>query len=122
MGGSAITTGNIPVTVYPATYKASVGTSGNDALTGSEVNDIIVADVAGLNKLLPAVGNEVRAAHERGGNIDVVVVVCGLNDWKRVELVPAGEEGAAQQEEDDDLQLQERTDAMAARCAAGVRS
>ncbi|WP_329608869.1 retention module-containing protein [Pseudomonas juntendi] len=49
VGGSAITTGNIPVTVYPATYKASVGTSGNDALTGSEGNDIIVADVAGLN-------------------------------------------------------------------------
>ncbi|HDS1776363.1 TPA: type I secretion C-terminal target domain-containing protein, partial [Pseudomonas putida] len=49
LGGSAITTGNIPVTVYAATYKASVGTSGNDTLTGSEGNDIIVADVAGLN-------------------------------------------------------------------------
>ncbi|WP_419721935.1 immunoglobulin-like domain-containing protein [Pseudomonas juntendi] len=49
VGGSAITTGNIPVTVYPATYKASVGTSGNDAMTGSEGNDIIVADVSGLN-------------------------------------------------------------------------
>ena len=49
VGGSAITTGNIPVTVYPATYKASVGTSGSDAMTGSEGNDIIVADVAGLN-------------------------------------------------------------------------
>ncbi|WP_432777751.1 type I secretion C-terminal target domain-containing protein [Pseudomonas fortuita] len=49
LGGSAITTGNIPVTVYGATYKASVGTSGNDTLTGSEGNDIIVADVSGLN-------------------------------------------------------------------------
>ncbi|MBB3273066.1 uncharacterized protein YegL, partial [Pseudomonas sp. OG7] len=49
LGGSAITTGNIPVTVYGATYKASVGTSGNDTMTGSEGNDIIVADVAGLN-------------------------------------------------------------------------
>ncbi|WP_269806404.1 immunoglobulin-like domain-containing protein, partial [Pseudomonas kurunegalensis] len=49
LGGSAITTGNIPVTVYAATYKASVGTSGNDTMTGSEGNDIIVADVAGLN-------------------------------------------------------------------------
>ncbi|MGT3079703.1 retention module-containing protein [Pseudomonas putida] len=49
LGGSAITTGNIPVTVYGATYKASVGTSGNDTMTGSEGNDIIVADVSGLN-------------------------------------------------------------------------
>ncbi|MFT2159484.1 immunoglobulin-like domain-containing protein, partial [Pseudomonas putida] len=49
LGGSAITTGKIPVTVYAATYKASVGTSGNDTLTGSEGNDIIVADVSGLN-------------------------------------------------------------------------
>ncbi|QJQ18524.1 retention module-containing protein [Pseudomonas sp. SK] len=49
VGGSAVTTGNIPVTVYAATYKASVGTSGNDAITGSEGNDIMVADVSGLN-------------------------------------------------------------------------
>ncbi|WJN88483.1 retention module-containing protein [Pseudomonas monteilii] len=49
LGGSATTTGNIPVTVYAATYKASVGTSGNDTMTGSEGNDIVVADVAGLN-------------------------------------------------------------------------
>ncbi|WP_447737624.1 retention module-containing protein [Pseudomonas laurentiana] len=49
LGGSAISTGNIPVKVYAATYKASVGTSGNDTLTGSESNDIMVADVSGLN-------------------------------------------------------------------------
>ena len=42
-----------------------------------------------------------------------------LNDWKHVELCPAGKEGAAQQEEDDDFQLQERTDAMAAQCTPG---
>jgi len=40
------------------------------------------ADVAGLNHLLPAVGHEVRAAKERGGAVDVVVVLCGLNDFK----------------------------------------
>ena len=40
------------------------------------------ADVSGLNDLLPAVGTEVRAAQERGGTIDMVVVVCGLNDFK----------------------------------------
>jgi hypothetical protein len=42
-----------------------------------------------------------------------------LNDWKLVELKPIGEEGAAQQEEDDAMQLQDRTDDMAARCAPG---
>ena len=31
-----------------------------------------------------------------------------LNDWKRVELQPAGAEGEAQQEEDDDMHLQVR--------------
>ncbi|WP_200627146.1 retention module-containing protein [Pseudomonas sp. LAM2023] len=49
VGGSAVTTGNIPVTVYAATYKANVGTSGNDTMTGGEGNDIMVADVSGLN-------------------------------------------------------------------------
>ncbi|HEN8802199.1 TPA: type I secretion C-terminal target domain-containing protein [Pseudomonas putida] len=49
LGGSDSITGKIPVTVYGATYKAAVGTSGNDTLTGTEGNDIIVADVGGLN-------------------------------------------------------------------------
>ena len=40
------------------------------------------ADVAELNKLLPAVKSEVLAAQERGGHIDAVVVICGLNDVK----------------------------------------
>ena len=40
------------------------------------------ADVAGLNLLLPAVGAEVRRAQDRGGQIDMVVVLCGLNDFK----------------------------------------
>ena len=41
------------------------------------------ADVRGLNLLLPAVGQEVRRAQEMGGDIDVVVVVVGLNDIKK---------------------------------------
>ncbi|MBC3483239.1 immunoglobulin-like domain-containing protein, partial [Pseudomonas sp. SWRI77] len=49
LGGSDSITGKIPVTVYGADYKATVGTSGDDTLNGSEGNDIIVADVAGLN-------------------------------------------------------------------------
>jgi len=49
LGGSASSTATIPVTIYPAVYNASVGTSGNDNFSGTEANDIIVADVAGLN-------------------------------------------------------------------------
>jgi len=42
------------------------------------------ADVAGLKeKLLPAVGSAVKQAQEGGDRIDLVVVVCGLNDFKR---------------------------------------
>ena len=33
LGGSAITTAQLPVTVYPATYSAITGTSGSDAIT-----------------------------------------------------------------------------------------
>ena len=39
-------------------------------------------DVQGLRKLLPAVGREVRSAQDKGGAIDMVVVVVGLNDFK----------------------------------------
>ncbi|UZM93419.1 retention module-containing protein [Pseudomonas putida] len=49
LGGSDSTPGQIPVTVYKADYKPTVGTTGNDTLTGGESNDIIVADVSGLN-------------------------------------------------------------------------
>ncbi|WP_395609777.1 retention module-containing protein [Pseudomonas sp. B22129] len=49
LGGSAVTTAQLPVTVYPATYNAVTGTSGSDAITGTDGNDIVVADIGGLN-------------------------------------------------------------------------
>ncbi|WLH57587.1 retention module-containing protein [Pseudomonas sp. FP2294] len=49
LGGSATTVANVPVKVYPATYSGSTATSGDDNVTGSSGNDIIVADVSGLN-------------------------------------------------------------------------
>ena len=42
-----------------------------------------------------------------------------LNDWKLVTLKPAGEEAAARMEEDDDLEIQDRTDGIAACTAKG---
>ncbi|MCF5059352.1 retention module-containing protein [Pseudomonas proteolytica] len=49
LGGSATTVANLPVKVYPAVYSGSTATSGDDNVTGTSGNDIIVADVSGLN-------------------------------------------------------------------------
>ncbi|WP_432754845.1 retention module-containing protein [Pseudomonas sp. WMBT8] len=49
LGGSAQTVANLPVKVYPATYSGSTATSGDDNVSGTSGNDIIVADVSGLN-------------------------------------------------------------------------
>ncbi|WP_409297441.1 retention module-containing protein [Pseudomonas sp. KCJK8993] len=48
LGGSASTSAQIPVKVYPAVYNPVVGTSGDDTFTGTEGNDIVVADIGGL--------------------------------------------------------------------------
>ncbi len=48
VGGSASSTATIPVTVVPAVYNAVVATSGDDTVTGTDGNDIIVADIGGL--------------------------------------------------------------------------
>ncbi|MCF5071600.1 LapA family giant adhesin, partial [Pseudomonas syringae] len=48
LGGSALSTATIPVTVYPATYNAITATSADDTVTGTDGNDIIVADIGGL--------------------------------------------------------------------------
>ncbi|QLG90545.1 retention module-containing protein [Pseudomonas yamanorum] len=49
LGGSASTVAQLPVKVYPATYNSVTATSGDDNITGTSGNDIVVADVAGLN-------------------------------------------------------------------------
>ncbi|WP_422630822.1 immunoglobulin-like domain-containing protein, partial [Pseudomonas mucidolens] len=49
LGGSASTVAQLPVTVYPATYNPVTATSGDDNVTGTSGNDVVVADVSGLN-------------------------------------------------------------------------
>ncbi|AZF40323.1 T1SS secreted agglutinin RTX [Pseudomonas sp. R1-43-08] len=49
IGGSATTTAQLPVTVYPAAYNSVTGTSGSDSIIGTDGNDIVVADIGGLN-------------------------------------------------------------------------
>ncbi|WP_413966564.1 retention module-containing protein [Pseudomonas monachiensis] len=48
LGGSASSTSQIPVTVYPAAYNAVTATAADDTVTGTDGNDIIVADIGGL--------------------------------------------------------------------------
>jgi surface adhesion protein len=48
LGGSAQSTATIPVTVYPAIYNATTATSADDTITGTDGNDIMVADIGGL--------------------------------------------------------------------------
>ncbi|TLP54437.1 type I secretion C-terminal target domain-containing protein, partial [Pseudomonas mosselii] len=48
-GSTALNEGTIKVTVYPQTYTTSNLTSDNDSITGTDGNDIIVADVNGLH-------------------------------------------------------------------------
>ncbi|MEN5136643.1 MULTISPECIES: LapA family giant adhesin [unclassified Pseudomonas] len=48
VGGSASTTATIPVTVVPAIYNSIVATSADDTVSGTDGNDIIVADIGGL--------------------------------------------------------------------------
>ncbi|MET0844879.1 MAG: retention module-containing protein [Pseudomonas sp.] len=48
LGGSAVSTATIPVTVYPAVYNAVTATAADDTITGTEGNDIMVADIGGL--------------------------------------------------------------------------
>jgi surface adhesion protein len=51
-GGSEPATAEIPVTIYPAVYNAITATAGDDTVTGTDGNDIIVADIGGL-KVVP---------------------------------------------------------------------
>ncbi|EJM11838.1 type 1 secretion target domain containing protein, partial [Pseudomonas sp. GM18] len=48
LGGSALSTVQIPVTVYPAVYNATTATAADDTITGTDGNDIMVADIGGL--------------------------------------------------------------------------
>ena len=49
LGGANSAVDKITVKLYEASYRPDVGTKGSDTITGSEGNDVIVADVSGLN-------------------------------------------------------------------------
>ncbi|WP_339101970.1 retention module-containing protein [Pseudomonas sp. G166] len=68
LGGSATTTAQIPVTVYPATYNAVTATSGSDNVTGTDGNDIVVADIGGLT-VVPGVNYNIAFMVDSSGSM-----------------------------------------------------
>ncbi|WPN63798.1 retention module-containing protein [Pseudomonas sp. P9_35] len=68
LGGSATTTAQIPVTVYPATYNAITATAGSDNVTGTDGNDIVVADIGGLT-VVPGVNYNIAFMVDSSGSM-----------------------------------------------------
>ncbi|WP_339492941.1 immunoglobulin-like domain-containing protein, partial [Pseudomonas sp. EA_15y_Pfl2_R67] len=68
LGGSATSTAQIPVTVYPATYNAITATSGSDNVTGTDGNDIIIADIGGLT-VVPGVNYNIAFMVDSSGSM-----------------------------------------------------
>ncbi|AKJ97844.1 large adhesive protein [Pseudomonas chlororaphis] len=68
LGGSAVTTAQIPVTVYPAVYNATTATSASDNVVGTDANDIIVADIGGLT-VVPGVNYNIAFMVDSSGSM-----------------------------------------------------
>ncbi|MBV4554002.1 type I secretion C-terminal target domain-containing protein, partial [Pseudomonas sp. SWRI102] len=68
LGGSAVTTAQIPVTVHPAVYNATTATSGSDNVTGTDGNDVIVADIGGLT-VVPGVNYNIAFMVDSSGSM-----------------------------------------------------
>ncbi|WP_434602465.1 retention module-containing protein [Pseudomonas sp. Z4-7] len=83
LGGSAVTTAQIPVTVYPATYNAVTATSGNDNVTGTDGNDIVVADIGGLT-VVPGVNYNIAFMVDSSGSMSSSSVTAAKDSLTQV--------------------------------------
>ncbi|EJK99252.1 large adhesive protein [Pseudomonas fluorescens Q2-87] len=83
LGGSAVTTAQIPVTVYPATYNAITATSGNDNVTGTDGNDIVVADIGGLT-VVPGVNYNIAFMVDSSGSMSSSSITAAKNSLTSV--------------------------------------
>ncbi|QXI53748.1 retention module-containing protein [Pseudomonas alvandae] len=83
LGGSAVTTAQIPVTVYPATYNAATATSGSDNVTGTDGNDIVVADIGGLT-VVPGVNYNIAFMVDSSGSMSDSSVTAAKNSLTQV--------------------------------------
>ncbi|MGN8278077.1 beta strand repeat-containing protein, partial [Pseudomonas sp. SMN5] len=83
LGGSATSTAQIPVTVYPATYNAVTATSADDTVTGTDGNDIIVADIGGLT-VVPGVNYNIAFMVDSSGSMSSSSVTAAKNSLTSV--------------------------------------
>ncbi|WP_434704541.1 retention module-containing protein [Pseudomonas sp. Z1-12] len=83
LGGSAVSTAQIPVTVYPATYNAVTATSGSDNVTGTDGNDIVVADIGGLT-VVPGVNYNIAFMVDSSGSMSDSSVAAAKNSLTQV--------------------------------------
>ena len=73
LGGSAQSTATIPVTVYPAVYNAVTATAADDTITGTDGNDIMVADIGGLT-VVPGTNYNIAFMVDSSGSMSDVSV------------------------------------------------
>ncbi|SDZ32567.1 immunoglobulin-like domain-containing protein, partial [Pseudomonas sp. NFACC14] len=83
LGGSAVSTAQIPVTVYPAVYNAVTATSGSDNVTGTDGNDIVVADIGGLT-VVPGVNYNIAFMVDSSGSMSSSSVTAAKNSLTSV--------------------------------------
>ncbi|MCG6577021.1 type I secretion C-terminal target domain-containing protein, partial [Pseudomonas sp. AF32] len=83
LGGSAVTTAQIPVTVHPAVYNAATATSGSDDFTGTDGNDVIVADIGGLT-VVPGVNYNIAFMVDSSGSMSESSLTAAKNSLTSV--------------------------------------
>ncbi|TWC39181.1 putative secreted protein (type I secretion substrate) [Pseudomonas sp. SJZ085] len=83
LGGSAVTTAHIPVTVYPAVYNAATATSGSDNVTGTDGNDVMVADIGGLT-VVPGVNYNIAFMVDSSGSMSSSSIAAAKNSLTQV--------------------------------------
>ncbi|MEN5092178.1 retention module-containing protein [Pseudomonas protegens] len=83
LGGSASTSAQIPVKVYPATYNAVVATSGDDTVTGTDGNDIVVADIGGLT-VVPGTNYNIAFMVDTSGSMSSASITAAKNSLTSV--------------------------------------
>ncbi|MGX9571014.1 LapA family giant adhesin, partial [Pseudomonas sp. CFBP 5748] len=83
LGGSATSTAQIPVTVYPTTYNAITATSGSDNVTGTDGNDVVVADIGGLT-VVPGTNYNIAFMVDSSGSMSEASLTAAKNSLTSV--------------------------------------
>ncbi|ROM09860.1 type I secretion protein [Pseudomonas protegens] len=83
LGGSASTSAQIPVKIYPANYNAVVATADDDTVTGTDGNDIVVADIGGLT-VVPGTNYNIAFMVDTSGSMSSASITAAKNSLTSV--------------------------------------